>query len=71
VLNRANSIGGLSVDDIAGVLGTKQFFRLPSLGAQLTHALNDGRQMATSQFAQAFDPLVERVREMSAVVTGR
>jgi len=71
VLNRANSIGGLTLDDIAGVLGTKQVFRLPSLGAQLTLALNDGRPVATDLFAQAFDPIVEKVRELSAVIPGR
>jgi pilus assembly protein CpaE len=71
VLNRSNSIGGLTLDDIASVLGTNQIFRLPSVGAQLTHALNDGRPMPTDQFAQAFEPLVEKVLGVSAVARGR
>jgi pilus assembly protein CpaE len=71
VLNRANSIGGLTLDDIAGVLGTKQIFRLPSLGAQLTVSLNDGRPVSTDVFSQAFDPIVEKFRQLSALSAGR
>lgn len=72
VLNRANSIGGLTLDDICSVLGTRELFRLPSLGAQPTQAVNDGRPLPSNQFAQAFEPIVEKVRTIAAAaVPGR
>ncbi|MBV8717381.1 MAG: response regulator [Chloroflexi bacterium] len=68
VLNRANSTGGLTFDDVAGVVGTRQILKLPSVGAQLTESINDGRPTLGAQFQQAFDPLVAKVREMAAAV---
>jgi pilus assembly protein CpaE len=68
VLNRANSTGGLSIDDITRVLGTRELIRLPSGGAQLTQAINDGRQALSNQFSSAFDQLVTMVRRLAADV---
>jgi pilus assembly protein CpaE len=66
VLNRSNSTGGLSVDDVASVVGTRQLVKLPSMGARLTQAMNDGRSAIGSHFQEAFEPLVARVRELAA-----
>lgn len=71
VLNRANSLAGLTLGDISSTLGRDEIYRLPSVGAHLTRAVNDGRAMSADQFGRALEPLIERVRKLSVVGAGR
>ena len=70
VLNRANSLAGLSLDDIASVLGTPHIIRLPSAGAAISEAINSGRPLVLDQpkaaFSRAVGELAERVRAISS-----
>jgi len=71
VLNRANSTAGLTIEDVAAVVGTQHILQLPSAGAQLTEAVNDGRQLSGNRFSQAIDMLVARVCELSGASVPR
>jgi pilus assembly protein CpaE len=76
VLNRANSTGGLSLDEIKSVLGTDQILKVPSVGAQLTESINDGQPLVEEQprspLARAMSAVTDHVRALaSAEVAAR
>lgn len=66
VLNRADNLAGLTFDDIANALGTRRILQIPSVGAALSRAINEGRplieQHPRSAFARTIGTLSERVR---------
>lgn len=49
VLNRATNLAGLSLGDITRILGTKEVIQIPSGGAAVSQALNEGRPLVTHQ----------------------
>jgi pilus assembly protein CpaE len=66
VLNRANHLAGLALDDIGGVLGSRNIVQIPSGGLGLTQAVNEGKPLvlhnARSPVARAMQGLAEQVR---------
>jgi pilus assembly protein CpaE len=70
VLNRASNLAGLSVDDIANILGTRTMLQVPTAGPELTQAVNEGRPLVLHQprspVARALQTLAEQVRSRVA-----
>ncbi len=66
VLNRASNLAGLSSDDIANVLGTRNMLQMPTAGPELTQAVNEGRPVILHQprspVARALQAVAEQVR---------
>ena len=75
VLNRANSVAGMSLDDVRKVLGTRRIFQLPSAGLAVTKSINEGRPMILHQprspFANAITAIAEHARIMASVAEAR
>jgi pilus assembly protein CpaE len=71
VLNRANSVTGMSMDDIRSVLGTRRILQLPSAGLAVSHSINEGHPLVLSPqrspFAAAIAAVAEHVRIMASV----
>jgi pilus assembly protein CpaE len=65
-LNRASHLGGLTLDDIAGVLGSRRIVQIPSGGPEMTQAVNEGKPLVLHQprspVARALHSLSEHVR---------
>lgn len=70
VLNRGNSLAGLTMDDICGVVGTRRVLSLPSAGVALSRSINDGEPLVIqdprSPFSRAVNTVVELVRVLAA-----
>jgi len=70
VLNRANNLAGLSMDDIATLLGTRDFLQVPTGGLEVTRAVNEGRPVVLhhpkSPVARAMQNLTAHVRQRVA-----
>jgi pilus assembly protein CpaE len=70
VLNRANNLAGLSMDDIATLLGTRDFIQVPTGGIEITQAVNEGRPLVLhspkSPVARAMQSLAGYVRQRVA-----
>jgi len=68
VLNRSNSLAGLSIDDIRSVIGDREIFEVPSAGAALSEAINNGTPLVTSNptapFSQSIAALAAHVRDL-------
>jgi pilus assembly protein CpaE len=66
VLNRASHLAGLSMDDIATVIGSRAILQIPTGGPEVTQAVNDGRPLvlnqARSPVARALQAVAEHVR---------
>jgi pilus assembly protein CpaE len=66
VLNRASNLAGLSIDDIANVLGSRTMLHIPTAGPELTQAVNEGRPVVLHQsrspVARALQAIAEQVR---------
>jgi pilus assembly protein CpaE len=66
VLNRATNLAGLSLEDIANVLGTRTMLQVPTAGPELTQAVNEGRPVVLHQprapVARALQVVAEQVR---------
>jgi pilus assembly protein CpaE len=66
VLNRASSLGGLSMDNVADLLGTRDILAVPSGGPEVTRAINTGRPIVLHQprspVSRALDTITERIR---------
>jgi MinD-like ATPase involved in chromosome partitioning or flagellar assembly len=66
VLNRASNLAGLSLDDIANVLGSRTMLQVPTAGPELTQAVNEGRPVVLHQprspIARALQVVAEQVR---------
>jgi pilus assembly protein CpaE len=66
VLNRASTMAGLSLDDVANALGSRAIHQLPAGGPELTQAINEGRppvlHQPKSPISRALHVLVEQVR---------
>jgi len=66
VLNRASNLAGLSLDDIANALDSRAIHQLPTAGAELTQAVNEGRppvlHQSKSPMGRALQVLFEQVR---------
>jgi MinD-like ATPase involved in chromosome partitioning or flagellar assembly len=66
VLNRASNLAGLSSDDIANVLGTRNMLQVPTAGPEVTQAVNEGRPVILHQprspVARALQVVAEQVR---------
>jgi pilus assembly protein CpaE len=66
VLNRASHMASLSLDDIANLLGSRAILQIPTGGAELTQAVNEGRPVVIHQprspVAKALQAVAERVR---------
>lgn len=75
VLNRGNAIGGMSLDDIRNVLGTRRIFQLPSAGLSVSKSINEGRPLVVHQprtpFATALSTIAEHARVMASVGPAR
>jgi pilus assembly protein CpaE len=65
VLNHASHLAGLNLDDISGVLGSRRIVQVPTGGAEITQAINEGKPLvlhqARSPVARALQSLVEQV----------
>jgi pilus assembly protein CpaE len=70
VLNRANNLAGLAVEDIATLLGTHEFLQVPTGGLEVTQAVNEGRPVVLhhprSPVARAMQTLASQVRQRVA-----
>jgi pilus assembly protein CpaE len=70
VLNRASHLAGLSMDDIATVLGSRAIVQIPAGGPEITQAINDGRPLvlnqARSPVGRALQAVAEHVRSRVA-----
>jgi pilus assembly protein CpaE len=75
VLNRASHLAGLSMDDIATVLGTRNVLQVPTGGPEVTQAANDGRPLVLHQgrspVAKALQSVAEHVRSRVAEPAAR
>jgi pilus assembly protein CpaE len=49
VLNRASNLAGLSTDDISSLLGTRSITQVPTGGAEISQAVNEGRPVVVHQ----------------------
>ncbi|MBM2812972.1 MAG: MinD/ParA family protein [Chloroflexi bacterium] len=71
-LNRANSLTGLSMNDIASAIGTRRVFQLPSAGLALSRAINDGRPLVVDQpkapYSRAVAAIADHVRMIASGV---
>ncbi len=69
VLNRANALAGLTIELIAGAVGTSDILKIPSGGAAVSEAINRGQPISLSQpqspFARALDEIAKRVRSLA------
>jgi pilus assembly protein CpaE len=67
VLNRATDQSRLRLDDISSALGTRRIIQLPSVGREVSDAINDGRPLVLHQprstFTRAILGLAEQVRQ--------
>jgi pilus assembly protein CpaE len=67
VLNRANHLAGLSMDDITTLLGTRDVVQVPTGGLEVTQAVNEGRPVVLhhpkSPVARAMQSLANQVRQ--------
>ncbi len=70
VLNRASNLAGLSLEDIATLLGTRSLFQVPTAGPEVTQAVNEGRPLVLHQprspIGKALHTLAEQVRQRVA-----
>jgi pilus assembly protein CpaE len=70
VLNRASNLAGLASDDIAKLLGSRPITHIPSGGAGVTQAVNEGRPLVLNQsrspITRALDGLATQVRKRVA-----
>jgi len=75
VLNRASNLAGLSIDDIANALDSRAIHQLPTAGAELTQAVNEGRPPSLYQhkspFGRALLALFDQVRARIAEPAAR
>jgi pilus assembly protein CpaE len=66
VLNQASHLGGLALDDIAGVVGSRRLIQVPAGGSEVTQAVNEGKPLVLHQpkspVSRAFQSLAEQVR---------
>jgi pilus assembly protein CpaE len=66
VLNRASTLGGLSLDDIASVLGSRSILQIPTAGPELTQSVNEGRppllHQPKSPVTRALQAVADQVR---------
>jgi Flp pilus assembly CpaE family ATPase len=74
VLNRATNTFGLSLDDIASILGSRSILQMPTGGPEVGQAVNEGRPVVLHQaktpFARALQALAEQVRARAREGTG-
>jgi pilus assembly protein CpaE len=65
VLNYASNLAGLNMDDISGVLGSRRIVQVPTGGADITQAINEGKPLVLHQpkspVGKALQTLVEQV----------
>jgi len=70
VLNRADSLSGLTPDDIKSVLGTRRVLELPSAGLALSKAINSGTPLVAEQprlpFSRAVSTVANHVRLLAS-----
>jgi len=70
VLNRASTMAGLSLDDVANALGSRAIQQLPTAGPELTQAINEGRppvlHQPKSPVTRALHALFEQVQTRTA-----
>jgi pilus assembly protein CpaE len=66
VLNRATQLAGLSLDDVASMLGSRSILQVPAGGPEVTQAINEGRPLVLHQprspVARALQTIAEHVR---------
>src|SRR6266849_1891077 len=70
VLNRASTMAGLSLDDVANALGSHAIQQLPTAGPELTQAINEGRppvlHQPRSPVTRALHALFQQVQTRTA-----
>lgn len=70
VLNRAGNLAGLSMDDIATVLGSRAILQIPTGGPEVTQAANEGRPLVLTQprspVSRGLQAAVEHIRSRVA-----
>jgi pilus assembly protein CpaE len=71
VLNRANSLAGLTMDDISTVLGTRRVLQIPSVGTALSRSINDGQPLILSQPRSAYGKALALVGDRVRLLTDR
>jgi pilus assembly protein CpaE len=75
VLNRSSNLSGLSLDDIAGVLGSRAILQIPTGGPEVTQAINEGRPMVFHQqrnpVSRALQAVADQVRSRVIEPAGR
>jgi pilus assembly protein CpaE len=73
VLNRATNLAGLSFGDITQILGTPDVIQIPSGGAVVSQALNEGRPLVAYQprspVSRALQLVSQEVRQRVAPAT--
>ena len=75
VLNRASHLGGLVLDDVSGVLGSRRILQVPTGGPEVTQAVNEGKPVVVHQtrspVARALQSLGEQVQQRIGVPSPR
>jgi pilus assembly protein CpaE len=70
VLNRASHLAGLSIEDIATLLGTHELLQVPTGGPEVTQSINEGRPLVLHQpkspVARALQAVATRIRQRVA-----
>ncbi len=70
VLNRADSLAGLQIDDVSAVVGGRPIFPIPSAGASLSESINNGVPLFLNEpyspFSQAIKALSRQVQSLSS-----
>jgi pilus assembly protein CpaE len=68
VLNRATNLAGLSLEDIASLVGSRAIHQIPTSGAELTQAINEGRPAVIHQ---PKSPVARALRSLAELITAR